>query len=149
MDQEGITDRTLPHFMATNGVADIMVPLIRTGFSLEAQDSDYRTPLHLAVTGNYDAAVSVLVEEADANVHAKDMNSLLPFHYALAIDVDNISENVAKVKSKAAILRLLARKTELNMVKNTKAKSVLKRMQKMPNTSLTFEEPGVRVGKGI
>ena len=100
IEKDGVTCRTLLHYMAMNDVDDILLPLIEAGFDVNAQDSDYRTPLHLAIIGNHAATTTSLVEKAGADVHARDLSNLLPFHYALSIDVDNIVENEDKKNPK-------------------------------------------------
>ncbi|WJG35712.1 ankyrin repeat-containing domain protein, partial [Fusarium oxysporum Fo47] len=69
--------RTLLHWLAMNGVAFLIPKLIETGFDVNAVESDFRTPLHLAVIGNHFPAVKCLVENG-ANVHAEDLEHMLP-----------------------------------------------------------------------
>ena len=50
------THRTLLHYMAMNGVSDLLSVLVDAGFDVNERDSDYRTSLHLAVIANNSSA---------------------------------------------------------------------------------------------
>jgi hypothetical protein len=136
------TRRTLLHYMAMNGVADLLLVLVDGGFEViqvNDGDSDYRTPLHLAVIANHADAVQVLVEQCSANVHARDLNRLLPWHSALAIDSDNIVENRERIASKVSILRLLASRTDPFRVKGQRALKILREFKANPDAAIDVE----------
>lgn len=128
--------RTLLHYMAMNGVTDTIQAVVEAGFDVEARDSDYRTPLHLAVIGNHAETVDVLVERCGANVHAQDLNKLLPWHCAVAIDLDNGIDNSDRISSKMQILRLLAAHTDLGKVSSRVAKGILQRLKDDPTADM-------------
>ena len=77
IDSDRETMRTLLHYMAMNGVTDLLENLVNAGFDVNERDSDYRTPLHLAVVGNHADTVRVLVEKCKADVHIRDLGNLL------------------------------------------------------------------------
>jgi hypothetical protein len=133
------TFRTLLHYMAMNGVSDLLSVLVDAGFDVNKGDSDYRTPLHLAVIANHPSAVQVLIDQCGANVHARDLNRLLPWHCALAIDSDNIVENRERITSKAIILRLLASRTNLHQVKGRRALQILLQFKENPDAAIDVE----------
>jgi ankyrin repeat protein len=84
------TGMTLLHYMAMNGVADILQIMVDAGFDVKAQDSDNMNPLHLAVVGSHADAVHILIEICVVDVHARDVNNALPWHVALRIDSDYV-----------------------------------------------------------
>jgi len=122
-------NRTLLHYMAMNGVSDTIQAVVGAGPDVEARDSDFRTPLHLVVIGNHAETVEVLAERCGANVHAQDLNRLLPWHCAVAIDLDNGIDNSDRISSKMQILRFLAARTDLGRVSNRSAKRILQRLK--------------------
>ena len=136
------TGRTLLHYMAMNGVADVLKPLVDAGYNVNDTESDRRTALHLAVVGNHAHAVKALVVQCGANVNLGDYNDLLPFHYALSIDMDNVVETRERAIFKASILRILASRTDPSKVKGW-AKRLLDKLRETPNAVLTFEVTGV------
>lgn len=119
------TGRTLLHWLAINGIADLLPKLVKIGFKVNARDSDYQTPLHLAVIGNHSAAVKVLVEECHANLHVPDLNGLFPWHHGLHIDWDNCAKNKEREESKVSIIRFLATATVEEKVKGLRAQIFL------------------------
>lgn len=136
MTRDEGTKRTLLHYMAMNGVSDLLSVLVEAGFGVNEGDSDYRTPLHLAVIANHSDAVQVLIDQCGADVHARDLNRLLPWHCALAIDFDNIVENRERIASKAFILRLLASQTDLNQVKGRRQLQILVQFKENPDAAI-------------
>ena len=139
MTRDSGTSRTLLHYMAMNGVSDLLSVLVDAGFSVNDGDSDYRTPLHLAVIANHPSAVQVLIDQCGADVHARDLNRLLPWHCALAIDSDNIVENRERIASKAFILRLLASQTDPNQVKGRRASQILVQFKENPDAAIDVQ----------
>jgi hypothetical protein len=61
--------------------------------------------------------------------------------------VDNIVENEDRKESKDKILRLLARCTTLDKVRNPSASKLLKKLKDNPDATLSFDEPPVRIGR--
>jgi len=139
MTRDSGTFRTLLHYMAMNGVSDLLSVLVDAGFGVNEGDSDYRTPLHLAVIANHPSAVQVLIDHCGADVHARDLNRLLPWHCALAIDSDNIVENRERITSKASILRLLASRTDPNQVKGRRASQILVQFKENPDAAIDVQ----------
>lgn len=140
------TRRTLLHYMAMNGVTDILKSLVGTGFGVNDPDSDYRTPLHLAVVSNHADTVHVLVETCGADVHAQDLRKLLPWHCALNIDCDYLGENYGRITSKERILRLLAVHTDPEKVEGPRFVQVLKDLKENPGAPIEIQRglEGVR-----
>ncbi|KIL83944.1 pfs domain protein [Fusarium avenaceum] len=136
LTHDGDTGRTLLHWLAMNGVAELLPKLVNIGFEVKAQDSDYQTPLHLAVIGNHSAAVKVLVEECGADLHIGDLNGLLPWHHALHIDWDNGANNTQRQESKVSIIRFLATVTPEEKVKGSQAHNVLSLLKSKPNADI-------------
>lgn len=134
------TGRTLFHYMAMNGVADILPAMANAGFDVEARDSDNRTPLHLAVIGNHFRSVKTLIEKCGANPHARDLNNALPWHHALHIDSDYVFESEMRVQSKKAILRTPAAVTELDQVQNQGPKEALRQLKEDPEAKIEFTQ---------
>ena len=130
------TGRTLLHYMAMNGVEDVINALVNAGFNVNDKDSDYRTPLHLAVIGCHAEAVQVLIVKCNSNVHTRDLNKLLPWHCAIAIDIDNVMDNDQRVASKKQILRLLAIHTNLEEVKTKGPHKILKELKDNPSANI-------------
>lgn len=130
------TFRTLLHWLAMNGVADLLPKLIDIGFEVNARDSDIQTPLHLAVIGNHSAAVKVLVEECRADPHVGDLNGLFPWHHALHIDWDNCAENKQREESKISIIRVLAAATVEEKVKGWRAQKLLSMLKANPDADI-------------
>jgi hypothetical protein len=125
--------------MAMNGVAEVLAPLTEAGYHVDDQDADNRTPLHLAVIGNHADVVKTLVELCHADVNHRDLNNLLPFHYALSIDMDNVVENAERAISKAYILRYLAQRTDPEKVRGRKVKRILDQLKENPSAVIAFE----------
>lgn len=71
LEKDTDTGRTLLHWFAMNDVHHLMPKLVELGFGVNDRDSDYRTPLHLAVISNNYWSVEALINEC----HAR---SLLP-----------------------------------------------------------------------
>jgi nucleoside phosphorylase len=138
LDRDTMSIRTLLHYMAMNGVHEVLPKLVEIGFGLNDTDSDYQTPLHLAVICNHDEAARVLVEDCKADVHVPDLNGLLPWHHALVIDWDNLAENSAREDSKRCIIRLLAKVTDATKVKGTNARRKLIKIQENPQAEIVF-----------
>lgn len=138
LDRDGETARTLLHYMAMNGVHELLPQLVGLGFELNDKDSDYQTPLHLAVIGNHSEAARVLVEDCHADVHIADLNGLLPWHHALVIDWSNLAENPEREGSKRSIIRLLAKATDATKVKGTDARRKLLKAQGNPQADIVF-----------
>ena len=149
------TLRTLVHYMAMNGVTDMiqhmitfgsatknrdmLQNLVDAGFDVNSRDSDYRTPLHLAVIGNHADTVRVLVEMCGADVHAQDLMKLLPWHCALEIGCEPLSDTRERIASKERILRLLALHTDPAKVQGFLSKCVLEKLKKSPDAAIKIE----------
>jgi len=138
IDADLDTRRTLMHMLAMNGNARLLPKLQQLGFLVDEIDSDRRTPLHLAVMCNHFEAVRVLVEECGANPNQKDLQNLLPFNYSLQIDLDNASDNQARVESRRNIIRLLAQRTDPALVKGTVAIRALQRLKENPGADIVL-----------
>ncbi|KAJ5359140.1 purine and uridine phosphorylase [Penicillium cataractarum] len=132
LDHDSDTCRTLLHWLAMNGVSDVLPKLIDIGFDVNHKDSDWQTPLHLAVIENHFPTVAVLVQQCHADVHAKDLNGLLAWHHALHIDWDNCADNDEREKSRISIIRLLAAFTNIESIKGAKARKSLSRLKTDP-----------------
>lgn len=133
------TRRTLLPYMAMNGVTDILKSLVDAGFGVDDGDSDYRTPLHLAVVSNHADAVRILVETCGADVHVQDLKKLLPWHCALNIDCDYLGENFERIASKEQILRLLAVHTDPEKVQGPRFVQVLKNLKENPGAAIEIQ----------
>lgn len=133
------TGRTLLHWFAMNGVSVLMFNLIQVGFGVNDQDSDLRTPLHLAVLGNKYLAVKVLVEECDADVHKRDLNGLLPWNLAVWVDSDSAVDNDERLGSKRDILRLLSLYTDPDQVQTKVARQILLDLREDISADIVFK----------
>jgi len=94
--RDNLAMRHILHYLAVNGVADILrALLVSDDFRknhMNDQDSDEMTPLHLAVIGNHPECVRLLVNNFKANVHCRDLSTYRPTHPALVMN------NVAQVE---------------------------------------------------
>ena len=128
-------NRTLLHYLAMNGVHDLIRQFVLAGFSVEAPDSDRRTPLHLAAIGCHFEAVKALVESR-ANVHSRDLNRCIPWDYACSIDLSREFEQSKEVEQ-TNILHYLALLTDCDQLGSRRSKRMHERM-KDPNSSLDY-----------
>jgi nucleoside phosphorylase len=134
--EDSSTKRTLLHWLAMNGVSEPLPKLVDVGFDVEHKDSDWQTPLHLAVIGNHFDAADVLVRECGADVHAMDLNGLLPWHHALHIDWDSHAQSEERDRSRISIIKLLARVTDEDKVRGGKALRDLQQLKGNPDADL-------------
>ncbi|DBA84458.1 TPA: Serine active site containing protein 1, variant 3 [Trebouxia sp. C0004] len=125
------TNRSLLHYLAMNGAAVLLEPLVKAGSAVDARDSDHRTPLHLAVIGCHDEAVEALLV-CGADACKRDLNNALPWHLAVAIDMTNAVHNDDRAKFKQTILRLLAPVTNLADVNTPYPCRILKALKENP-----------------
>lgn len=103
----------------------LMPKLVELGFGVNDRDSDYRTPLHLAVVSNNYWSVEALINECHAEPNVENFYYLLPWHLALAIDDANVIENAERARYKADIIACLARHTDGNKVRGTRSRKIL------------------------
>lgn len=147
LEKDGDTGRTLLHWFAMNDVHCLMPKLVEIGFGVNDRDSDYRTPLHLAVVSNNYWSVEALINECHADPNVEDLCYLLPWHLALAIDDDNVIENAERARSKADIIVCLARHTDASKIKGNRSLKILKQLQDDPNAEIVFTLPGSSRGR--
>lgn len=147
LEKDGVTGRTLLHWFAMNDVHGLMPKLVELGFGVNDRDSDYRTPLHLAVVSNNYWSVEALLNECHADPNVEDLCYLLPWHLALAIDDDNVIENAERVRSKADIIACLARHTDPSKVRGLRSKKILQQLRDDPNAEIVFTLPGSSRGR--
>ena len=138
LNRDSDTGRTLMHWLAMNGKADLLPKLQQLGFKTSDKDSDYRTPLHLAVICNHVGAVRVLLEECQADANVKDLRNLLPFHYSLQIDLDNTKANSGRVEARRDIIRMLAEKTDPSKVEGYLAMRAIRTLKANPEADIVF-----------
>lgn len=139
LDEDYDTGRTLLHWLAMNGSSNLLLKLVELGFDVDERESDMRTPLHLAVIWNHYSAVEMLINRCGADFHARDLNGLLPWHLALHIDWDSISDNDQRDVSKKSIIRLLALHTKESEVSSPSvALKLLQKFKQKPNAEMSF-----------
>ena len=78
LEKDTDTGRTLLHWFAMNDVHRLMPKLVELGFGVNDRDSDYHTPLHLAVVSNNYWSVEALINECHADPNVEDLCYLLP-----------------------------------------------------------------------
>jgi len=124
-----------------NDVHHLMPKLVEIGFGVDDRDSDYRTPLHLAVISNNYWSVEALIKDCHADPHVEDLCYLLPWHLALAIDDDNIIENAERARSKADIIAYLAQHTDPSKIKGRRSSEILQKLRDDPNAEIVVTLP--------
>jgi hypothetical protein len=147
LEKDGDTGRTLLHWFAMNDVHRLMPKLVEVGFGVNDRDSDYRTPLHLAVISNNYWSVEALINECHADPNVEDLCYLLPWHLALAIDDDNVVEIEERARSKADIIACLARHTDPSKVRGIRSRKILEQLRDDPNAEIVFTLPGSSRGQ--
>lgn len=135
---DGETKRSLLHYLAMNNVFEVLPALVEAGFAVDAKDSDACTALHLAVASNHWESTKVLIEECGANVQARDLNLLLPWHYALHVDEGAKTQHPERLESIKKILRLLAYHTDLALVKTFIPRLILSQLKTNPDDEIDF-----------
>jgi hypothetical protein len=135
---DGETKRSLLHYLAMNNVAELLPALVDAGFEVDARDSYECTALHLAVAGNHWESTQVLIENCGANVQARDLNHLLPWHYALHVDEGAARQHPQRLKSITKILRLLARHTDIALVTTAIPRLILSQLKLNPDDEIAF-----------
>jgi hypothetical protein len=135
---DGETKRTLLHYFAMNNVAELLPALVDAGFGVDAPDSDRCTALHLAVASNHWESTQVLIENCGANVQARDLNNLLPWHYALHVDEGATRQHPQRLESVTKILRLLARHTDIALVTTAIPRLILSQLKANPDDEIAF-----------
>ncbi|CAN8326162.1 unnamed protein product [Cochlearia groenlandica] len=89
------------HEFAREGEVENLLKSIESGISVNAKDSEGRTPLHWAIDRGHLNIAQVLVEK-NANVNAKDNEGQTPLHYAVVCDREAIAEFLVKQKANTA-----------------------------------------------
>ncbi|GAB2265049.1 hypothetical protein Dimus_000116 [Dionaea muscipula] len=90
------------HAFAREGDLDNLLQCIDAGVSVNAKDSEGRTPLHWAVDrGNLNVVELLISKNADVNM--KDSEGQTPLHYATVCDRENIAEFLVKHKADATM----------------------------------------------
>lgn len=135
---DGDTKRSLLHYLAMNNVAELLPALVDAGFEVDARDSDRCTALHLAVASNHWESTQVLIEQCGANVQARDLNNLLPWHYALHVDEGAARQHPQRLESITKILRLLARHTDIALVRTAIPRLILSQLKLNPDDEIVF-----------
>lgn len=136
IEKDGETLRTLLHYMAMSEVSDVLPLMVEAGFDVDMGDTDRRTPLHLAVVSNHASSVRALIEERGANVHARDLFGVLPWHLALVIDAEYAYEHPIREASKEEIIRYLAQHTKLEEVRTTGPREALRKLKENPSADI-------------
>lgn len=142
LERDSGTHRTLLHWFAMNDVHCLMPKLVEIGFDVNDRDSDFRTPLHLAVTSNNYWSVESLINECHADPNVEDLCYLLSWHLALAIDDDNVIEHMERARSKADLIACLARHTDAGKIKGITSLKILEQLRDNPNAEIVFTLPG-------
>ena len=142
LEKDVNTGRTLLHWFAMNDVHRLMPELVELGLGVNDRDSDYRTPLYLAVVSNNYWSVEALINECHAEPDVEDLCYLLPWHLALAIDDDNVIENAERARSKPDIIACLARHTDASTVRGLRSLKILQQLRDDPNAEIVFTLPG-------
>ena len=108
-----IYDKTLLHWAAQNGYADVVHILIENGADVYAKNRVYakdrngNTPLHWAAQNGYTDVVQVLIGNG-ADVFAKDRNGNTPLHWAISnghTDLVDILRETEKMQVEAVLYR--------------------------------------------
>ena len=141
LERDSDTGRTLLHWFAMNDIHCLIPKLVELGFDVNDRDSDYRTPLHLAVVSNNYWSVEALVNECHADPNVEDLCRMLPWHLALAIDDDNVVENAERTHSKAEIISYLARHTDASKIKGKRSLKILEKLRDNPSAEIVFTLP--------
>ncbi|CAD6184343.1 unnamed protein product [Caenorhabditis auriculariae] len=76
--------QTPAHMAVSKGLDDVLAALVQRGVSLDVQDSEGRTPLHIAVRQRNPSAVNVLLQAPDVSfVGIRDKLGLTPLSQAM------------------------------------------------------------------
>ena len=129
------TNRSLLHYLAMNGVHDLIRKFVIGGFQVDYPDSDRRTPLHLASIGCHFETVTTLVS-CGADVHSRDTNGCFPWDYACSIDMSRPFQRNKEIEQNE-ILRHLALLMDIDQMPSRKSREMLEKM-KDPETNLAY-----------
>ena len=142
IDKDHETHRNLLHWFAMNNAYTLIPQLVKAGFDVNARDSDYRTPLHLAVISNNFDSVVALVKDCHADTSVLDLREFLPWHLALAIDWEYRLKDIQRHDSKAQIIAYLAQHTDPALIAGEESHVTLLNLRQKPKAVIEFIPAG-------
>ncbi|KAL1230041.1 Rabankyrin-5 [Trichinella pseudospiralis] len=100
---EAVEKQTPLHMAATWGLLDVVSALIAYGASINAQDSEGKTPLHLAVINQHLAITERLLQSHHIDLNMPDKAGLTPFAWAVQGKADQICVAILKRNPQVAL----------------------------------------------
>ncbi|XP_037664488.1 rabankyrin-5 isoform X2 [Choloepus didactylus] len=101
-EEEARDGQTPLHLAASWGLEETVQCLLEFGASVNAQDAEGRTPVHVAISNQHSVIIQLLISHPDVHLNVRDRQGLTPFACAMTYKNNKAAEAILKRESGAA-----------------------------------------------
>ncbi|XP_015790666.1 rabankyrin-5-like [Tetranychus urticae] len=93
-DEEAHDGQTPLHMACAWGLENVVQTLLEFGASVNIQDADGKTPLHIAIFNQHSTIISLLLCHPSLNLNLRDRNGCTPFATAMSIKNNKAAQEI-------------------------------------------------------